>query len=534
MHDRDTQVESKGAHLATEDMINAVAAAEKRERVARAELDAVLQSSSWKITRPLRELFTRHPRAARTLRHALSLASKVIRRTPRLPCSGSEKTVTVSTRHKPVPQPILQQIKDQASLEPAVLAAGSLALSDLDVFDALDELPRAGVNVRSITTSSARKPNIVLLIPHLMVGGADRYVVDLLDIMRREGKGPILVIVTEAPKADSHNWHEKETFRLYRDETVIFWHDLCGEVYYEPSYLAFFMNYIRPKMIIASNSRLGLEMIVRYGLGLSSFSRLLTTYFSLGLPGLGVTWGTRYARATAPFALAITDNHPTGQRLLDWCRKISGPGVRVIPSRVEAISEARFDARVKARARSACRRSPAKSWLWISRLERLKGTKVLAALATLRPDDTFSVFGPLQEPLGEQGLEQPNVRYGGVLPSVSGGNFDTYDGFVFTSLFEGLPLIALEMSQHAIPMVLADVGGLRDTFDDTSVIFVQQDEDPYLAARAFSSGLDKLEAAGITEIIDMVTRARLHTIKRHGSAAFEQAVQGLLCDQTNL
>lgn len=435
----------------------------------------------------------------------------------------------IKIKHKPVPVAILEQVVDQAELEPTVLAAGSLTLQSLPVFDALDELPRAGLNVHALTTYPQGKPKTVLLIPHLMVGGADKYVLDLIAVLRRSGNGPFLIIVTETSEANTLDWRHNDAFQIYKDGHLIFWPDICGPAYKDTGYLAFLMNYLRPATIIVSNSHRGLEMISRYGRGLSSFARLVTTYFSLGFPGLGVTWGTRYARRTAPFALAITDNSPTERRLLEWCGAIEGPGVRVIPSRACVAGDSRFQARLT-RRRSAARRGGTGKWLWISRLERFKGTKILAELAKLRPADRFFLFGPLQEPLGDQGLEQSNVLYGGLLASVVDADFDSYDGFLFTSLFEGLPLIVLEMSQHAIPMVVADVGGLRDTFDDSSTIFVPQHDTPETAAQAFSSALDKVMAMDTDALTDMVVRARLHVIKRHSQAAHEGATREVFCD----
>ncbi|TCG02824.1 hypothetical protein BZM27_52990, partial [Paraburkholderia steynii] len=69
--------------------------------------------------------------------------------------------------------------------------------------------------------------------------------------------------------------------------------------------------------------------------------------------------------------------------------------------------------------------------------------------------DTFHLFGPIQEDLKDLGLDLPNIHHEGILPSVAAADFGAYDGFVFTRMFEGMPNIVLEMSQHAIPLILA-------------------------------------------------------------------------------
>jgi glycosyltransferase involved in cell wall biosynthesis len=128
------------------------------------------------------------------------------------------------------------------------------------------------------------------------------------------------------------------------------------------------------------------------------------------------------------------------------------------------------------------------------------------------------MFGPLASSLDALGLAQPNIFYCGVLEDISVADFSGHDGFLFTSLFEGMPNVVLEMSQHAIPLVLAKVGGLPGTFDEKAVFFVEPtNEDD--AVTAFSRALDKA--------IAMVVAARNEVLKRHSPAAFASNVANL-------
>jgi glycosyltransferase involved in cell wall biosynthesis len=166
-------------------------------------------------------------------------------------------------------------------------------------------------------------------------------------------------------------------------------------------------------------------------------------------------------------------------------------------------------------------------WVWISRIERFKGTEVLAHLAKLRPSDEFHLYGPVDGSLAELGLAAPNLVHHGVLENVATHSFTGYDGFVFTSLFEGMPNVVLEMSQHAIPLVLADVGGLRGTFSEKAAIYVAHDDSSEATARIFSSALDAIVELSPDATVEMVTHAYDQALETHASNVYLNAVKAI-------
>ena len=125
-------------------------------------------------------------------------------------------------------------------------------------------------------------------------------------------------------------------------------------------------------------------------------------------------------------------------------------------------------------------------------------------------------------------LSLPNITYRGVLTDISVADFTEYDGFVFTSLSEGMPNIVLEMSQHAIPMVLADVGGLRDTFDDRAALFVPLIDDIEQSASYFKRALDRVANLSPLESRTMVESARIQAIKKHSPSVYLKNVTALV------
>jgi glycosyltransferase involved in cell wall biosynthesis len=136
------------------------------------------------------------------------------------------------------------------------------------------------------------------------------------------------------------------------------------------------------------------------------------------------------------------------------------------------------------------------------------------------------LFGPIFQSLADFELAQQNVFHFGELESVLEADMSNYDGFLFTSLFEGMPNVVLEMSQHAIPLVLTKVGGLPETFNEEAVFFVGigNEED---TATAFSAALDQVSSLLPEAATTMAIAARNQALRRHSPAAFQHNVTTL-------
>lgn len=284
--------------------------------------------------------------------------------------------------------------------------------------------------------------------------------------------------------------------------------------------LARILNALRPNHILINNSRIGLDAVANFGRGLSQYSHIYCTYFSLS--HLGASYAARFPYKTLPYSTALTDNSLMESTLHRMWNGMTEKHVAVLPPRIDVSTQERFDERLRNRIIHNRTRSVMK-WVWVGRIEKFKGTDILGKLATTRSNDAFYLFGPAQEPLHQLGLTLPNIAHSGILDDVLSADFSEFNGFIFTSLFEGMPNTVLEMSQHAIPMILADVGGLRDTFDDSSVIFVEHAtsgvED---TAKLFSAALDRLLMMPAAKIEEMVKAAFTQVALRHSPEAYSR------------
>ena len=427
-------------------------------------------------------------------------------------------------RPKPLPHAIVQQIAAQASHEPAVYAPGSLALPNLRQIDATDVERRDGVQVGTLFNAIGQSPSTVMLVGKLQAGSAEKYSADIAAFFTHAYNEPPLIIVTDQTKAEAHDWQELQYLQPYKKCRVVFWRETCRGVRNASQVLARLLNGIRAKHVIVIDSEVGLEAVATHGRGLSQYSELHCAFFDLGLDGLRAPYGARFPRRTLPFATALTDNAPTADILRKRYAGLQGKAIAVLPPRLAPCSPDVFTRRVEKRE-TRSKTVSGRKWLWISKIEYWEGTAALSALARMRPADTFQIHGPLEASLQELSLGLSNVTYHGEFVDVRTADLSNYDGFLFTGLVGGTPNIALEMSQHAIPMVLADIGGLRATFDDTAAIFVAHANSHEETACGFDRALARLEALSPSAIRTMILYAREQALAGHAPEVYSKEAE---------
>lgn len=87
-----------------------------------------------------------------------------------------------------------------------------------------------------------------------------------------------------------------------------------------------------------------------------------------------------------------------------------------------------------------------------------------------------------------------------------------------------MPNVVLEMSQHAIPMIISNAGGLPETFDSTSAIIVPTDQRAAVTADAFHKACDRLNTMSPAARTAMVTKAYEAVSGRHSPDRFQTRI----------
>lgn len=431
----------------------------------------------------------------------------------------------IALRQRPLSASVQSQILAQTRHDPATAAVGTRSIAGLRQFDAHDLFDRDSTDVDRLFSTISGTPDVVIVMPFLLAGGAEKYAADVVAALTADGKRVLVLVTDHSPDQDA-GWESLKILEPMLSVDVLYWKTACNIHDEQGTRLARMINALRPSAVVVVNSRIGYEAVARFGRGLSHFASLHCAYFSLGTPGMsGVPYGHIFPRRTLPFATALTDNKPMQLALNALYGTMPGPGTAILPPCARQISDEEFQGRLaRYRKPSACGRR----WAWVSRVEPFKGTAILAEIAARRPDDQFDVFGPLAAGPATLGLDQQNICCKGPLADVLSANFSGYEGFLFTSLFEGMPNVVLEMAQHGLPLILADVGGLRDTFDDHSAIFVPTPSDIPQSARDFDAALTAVGRLSETVRLTMAHRARECVARKHAPSVFASALREIL------
>jgi glycosyltransferase involved in cell wall biosynthesis len=128
--------------------------------------------------------------------------------------------------------------------------------------------------------------------------------------------------------------------------------------------------------------------------------------------------------------------------------------------------------------------------LWASRLDQQKRPDLLLDIAGIMqkemPSHHIDVYGSaVLDHFDAAKLERlPNVTYKGAFSEFGAIPADAYDAFLYTSLFDGLPNVILEAMATGLPVIAPDVGGIGEAVSaDTGFFFENTADDNVLLAR---------------------------------------------------
>lgn len=119
-----------------------------------------------------------------------------------------------------------------------------------------------------------------------------------------------------------------------------------------------------------------------------------------------------------------------------------------------------------------------KKILWASRICNQKLFGVLEEIVNLLPEYTFVIYGSIPGEKNNQEIlarlvEKENIEFREEYQHISELNLNEFDLYLFTSLFEGIPTIILDMAMSGIPIVSADVGGISEVLGADYPLLIQ-------------------------------------------------------------
>lgn len=300
----------------------------------------------------------------------------------------------------------------------------------------------------------------VVLMPAGRMGGAD-LVAAVLARALAEGE-KVLILRTDDSSWDRPDWYPETIPSV----------DISGAlagVSDRQRALYILLTEIAPKRIFNVNSRIAFETFVTYGARLASQFRLYAYYFCSDRTEEGLEVGYPvwfFANILPHLSAAMIDTEDLARTLIARYAIPPELAQRVVtlytpaqtPVAPEPVSAARL-----AEARPAGARPRI---LWGGRLDRQKRFDLVVAIARAMPDVDFLCWGKavLDAPpdlarLPANLVLNPPFKGYDELPLAAA------EGWLYTSDWDGLPTILIELGALGVPIVASGVGGVPELID---------------------------------------------------------------------
>lgn len=367
----------------------------------------------------------------------------------------------------------------------------------------------------------------MIVLPFLGTGGAEMTALNFARAVRASKPSEsVLIVVADRPTVDKavqlpHGVHALALDAYYGPEAS---YATKGKALQQLALL------IRPHTFHNINSEVGWQLIIAEGERLRAAMTVVSSIFALqfaenrrDIIGYAANF---FTKGFPQVDLLLTDNH----------RFIEGASARFSVSEAEqakfvaVYNPVRIDQSVALPSRhaqaehlrGAVKNRPLR-FLWAGRLDAEKRVDLLYAIARQCPSIHFEVFG--QAVLKDTEMEPmpTNVCLHGAFSSpaelVAHG---PYDGFLFTSRWEGMPNILLEVGALGIPLIAPTVGGVGELVSDQTGYPLKEDPEP-------GDYIDAMQALASAPEVALAKAQRLCALidERHGWNAFARSVRAL-------
>jgi len=279
------------------------------------------------------------------------------------------------------------------------------------------------------------------------------------------------------------------------------------------------------------NSRLAFDTFVKYGERLSTVTRIYAYYFCADrtVEGIETGYPVWYFSNILPFLSgALIDNATLAQSLIDrFC--LAGKlrdKVRVLYTPV--MSPPIKNPVAAAQCASSAKRGR-KRILWAGRFDVQKRFDLLVDVARLLPGIDFVAWGKavLNSPPDMSALP-PNLEVNPPFQSYDELPLTDADGWFYTSAWDGIPTILIELGSMGLPIVASSAGGVPELIDETTGWCVANDAPAEEYAEAIKEML-----ADPDERMRRATALQQRVRQRHSREAYS-AMLGELSGQVGM
>ena len=322
----------------------------------------------------------------------------------------------------------------------------------------------AGEDIRRRLRSATY--DAAVLIPHCRMAGSARVAGAFLQAAQAvRPDWRILLVATDRSEFERPDWFGAEIDLV----------DISGDVQHlsagaRSAVLLDLVRGIGARHVVNINSRLGWDLYSAYGRQLSTWTRLHAYLFTWDLDRHGNKGGYPIQWFTQTFdhlTSVLIDNAPLAAELNErfMMTPLQRDRLRVAHTPA-APSEGNFSDQFERRRRAG---EPLRAF-WSGRFDRQKRFDVVIELAKRMPALEICAWGApvLGDMSFDPGAVPSNIRLMGTYADLDDLPLQTFDFFLYTSEWDGLPTILMDVGARGFPTVASRVGGVGDLIDEHS------------------------------------------------------------------
>jgi glycosyltransferase involved in cell wall biosynthesis len=349
----------------------------------------------------------------------------------------------------------------------------------------------------------------LFFLPWIKRGGAD--LASILHIQAAaESSSKIAIILTEPGESD---WVE----RLPSAAEVLFFGQKLGSVPIEYQVLACYhlIVALRPTKLHIINSAPAWKLLTDSPKVLAELTQVYVSLYCYDYSNSGEPIGyARMVRQCAPYISRIfTDNTSFRCHLLD--------DVGISPEKVVVLRHP-----VLHKVSLAPPAPHSRRILWASRLDRQKRPDLLVQIAQRLPSLTFVVYGSAVLEQCDEVVRAfnaaPNIEYSGEFDSISQILSPEFRLFLYTSAWDGLPNVILEIMEAGMLVVAGAIGGIGSDLGSDNCLLVSDHENPDAYVTAIKMAYESIDEAEATRL-----RAQALVRERHTFEGFVRDLQSV-------
>lgn len=352
-----------------------------------------------------------------------------------------------------------QMIEKATALEPRLVRPyGSRLIRMAPVFNPETDLMH---NMRNIVPELKKTQyDIIILMPHCRMAGSANVAGQFTTTLSKLSNGrKILIITTDLSAFERPDWFPENV-----DVYDLSHHIAAIPLERKIRILLDLIRGLRPKKIVNINSNLGWRLTSTFGKQISAWMDIYFYLFCWDRDKKGNKGGypIEWFLPTFNYAKAVfTDNTVLRTELQD--RYCLTPEIqkKIVTLHTPA-TQTQINYKTALAERST--NQGVRRIFWSGRFDKQKRIDVLFAIAKRLPDIEFWVWGKkvLNDSEISMNLAPENIRLMGTYTSIDDLPIASCDCFLYTSGWDGLPIILIDVASRGIPIVASAVGGVSD------------------------------------------------------------------------